>query len=76
MATLNVKGLDDALYEKLKTRARQQHRSVAQEVTRILTETLSAKSTSSLMELDGLGAHVWAGLDAAQHVAAERDSWK
>lgn len=36
MATLDVKGLDDSLYAKLKERAKQQHRSVAQEVTHIL----------------------------------------
>ncbi len=75
MATLNVKNLDDALYQRLKERAEQQHRSVAQEVTRILTESLSEPPLLSLLELEGLGRDVWAGIDAAKHVAAERDEW-
>lgn len=75
MATLNVKNLDDALYERLKIRAEQQHRSVAQEVTRILTESLSEPPLLSLLDLEGLGRDVWDGRDAAKHVAAERDSW-
>ena len=33
MATLTIKSLPDALYEKLKARARREGRSVAQEVT-------------------------------------------
>lgn len=36
MAILNIKNLPDGLYERLKVRAEQQHRSVAQEVTHIL----------------------------------------
>ena len=75
MATLNVKNLDDALYQRLKERAEQQHRSVAVEVTRILTESLSEPPLLSLLELEGLGRDVWAGIDAAKHVAAERDAW-
>jgi len=34
MAILNIKNLPDDLYERLRARAEQQHRSVAQEVTR------------------------------------------
>jgi plasmid stability protein/predicted nucleic acid-binding protein len=40
MATLNVKNLPDALYRKLKARAKRERRSVAQEVTILLTEAL------------------------------------
>lgn len=36
MATLNIKGLPDRLYRRLKRRARERHRSLAQEVTHIL----------------------------------------
>jgi thymidylate synthase ThyX len=75
VATLNVKNLDDALYQRLKARAAQQHRSVAQEVTRILTESLAEPSALSLLELEGLGRGVWSGIDAATHVSAERDAW-
>ncbi len=75
MATLHIKNLDDALYEKLKKRAEAQHRSVAQEVTHILSETLDGARKLSILELEGLGRELWAGRDAAEHVASERDSW-
>jgi plasmid stability protein len=75
MATLNIKNLDDELYRKLKERAEEQHRSIAQEVTHILAQTLHAAPPRSILELEGLGREVWAGVDAAAHVAAERDAW-
>ena len=42
MTALHVKGLPDSLYEKLKLRAKQERRSVAQEVTVLLADTLQA----------------------------------
>jgi plasmid stability protein len=75
MATLNVKNLPDALYRKLKARARRQHRSVAQEVTHLLEETLAEPEAHSLLELDGLGRELWAQRDAAEHVERERSAW-
>ena len=48
MATLNIKNLPDALYAELKARAERQHRSVAQEVTHILTEVLTEPEPLSL----------------------------
>jgi plasmid stability protein len=75
MATLNVKNLPDPLYEKLKRRAEQQHRSVAQEVTVILEAALDDPKPLSIMALRGLGAEAWRDIDAAEYVAAERASW-
>ncbi|MCX7011737.1 MAG: antitoxin [Candidatus Sumerlaeota bacterium] len=40
MATLQVKGMDAALYEALQARARQDHRTVSQEVTMMIQEFL------------------------------------
>jgi plasmid stability protein len=74
LATLNIKGFPDALYRKLQKRAREQHRSVAQEVTHLLTEVLEPRQLS-IMGLEGLGKELWRGIDAAKYVAAERDSW-
>ena len=74
MATLNVKNMPDGLYRKLQARARQQRRSVAQEVTQILADALEAPKALSLLGLKGLGKDVWAGT-AAEHVARERDRW-
>ncbi len=75
MATLNVKNLPDDLYEKLRARAERQHRSVAQEVTHILSEAMETPERLSLMELRGLGKELWAGIDAAAYVDEERRSW-
>jgi plasmid stability protein len=75
MATLNIKNLPDGLYRRLRRRAKERHRSTAQEVTHILTQALAEPETRSLLELRGLGREAWQGVDAARHVAAERDSW-
>lgn len=75
MATLNIKGLPDTLYRRLQRRARAQHRSVAQEVTHILSEVLETAAPLSILELRGLGKAHWRTIDAAAHVDAERRSW-
>jgi plasmid stability protein len=75
MAILNVKNFPDALYRKLQTRARQQHRSIAQEVTMILDDALEPPEPVSIITLRGLGKEQWAGIEAAAHVEGERESW-
>lgn len=75
MAILNIKNLPDDLYARLKARAEQQHRSVAQEVTHILDQVLGGAEPLSILDLQGLGKSAWSGVDAAAHVSAERDSW-
>jgi plasmid stability protein len=75
LATLNVKNLPDALYRKLQAKARRERRSVAQQVTQILSEALDAQKELSISELRGLGKEVWEGVDAAEYIRRERDSW-
>ena len=75
MATLNVKNLPDALYRKLQARARRDRRSVAQQVTKILSEALDQPKELSILELEGLGKEIWEGIDAAEYIRGERDSW-
>lgn len=75
MATLNIKNLPDPLYEALKARAESEHRSVAQEVTHLLTQALAAQEPLSILDLRGLGKELWSGIDAARHVENERASW-
>jgi plasmid stability protein len=75
LATLNVKNLPDALYRKLRARAKREHRSVAQEVTHILSRALEEPERLSILDLQGLGKEVWSGVDAAEHVDRERRSW-
>lgn len=75
LAVLNIKNLPDALYRKLQARAKRQHRSVAQEVTHLLTEALESPAPLSILDLKGLGKEHWRSVDAANHVASERSSW-
>jgi plasmid stability protein len=75
MATLNLKNLPDPLYKKLKARAKRRHRSMAQEVVHLLSETLEKPDTLSILELQGLGKECWRDIDPAKHVDDERRSW-
>lgn len=75
MATLNVKNVPDALYRRLRKRARERRRSVAQEVTLILEEAVERSEPVSILGLRGLGKEAWRGIDVAAHVDAERRAW-
>ena len=75
MATLNIKNLPDALYEKLRARARRERRSVAQEVTHLLSDVLETPELLSILELQGLGKALWQDIEPAAHVERERASW-
>jgi plasmid stability protein len=75
MAILNIKNLPDALYKKLQARAKREHRSVAQEVTHLLSDALETAKPLSILELKGLGKEHWREIDAAKHVEQERASW-
>ena len=75
MAVLNIKNLPDSLYKKLQARAKREHRSVAQEVTHLLSDALEMAKPLSILELKGLGKEHWREIDAAKHVELERASW-
>lgn len=72
MATLNVKNLPDSLYKKLQARAKRERRSLAQQVTQLLSDALEMPKPLSILDLKGLGKESWQGVDAAAHVRAER----
>jgi plasmid stability protein len=75
MATLNVKNFPDSLYTSLQQRAALEHRSVAQQVVHLLSKSLESAAPRSILELRGLGKELWQGIDAAEHIERERDSW-
>jgi plasmid stability protein len=75
MATLNIKNLPEPLYEKLQARAKRERRSVAQEVTHLLSNALDTPEPLSLLDLRGLGKEHWREIDPAAHVSQERDAW-
>lgn len=75
MATLNIKSLPDDLYRKLQAYAKRERRSVAKQVTQLLTEALeSLEEGKSLptLQLKGLGKEYWRDFDAAAYVENER----
>ncbi|MBK7951690.1 MAG: Arc family DNA-binding protein [Deltaproteobacteria bacterium] len=75
MATLNIKGLPERLYKKLRARAKRNHRSIAQEVTQILSGALEEPQPRSILELQGLGKELWSHRPATEHVDEERRTW-
>jgi len=75
VATLNIKNMPDSLYKKLQARAKRERRSVAQEVTHILSQVLEVPKPLSILELQGLGKEHWHGIDAGTYVQRERDPW-
>jgi hypothetical protein len=75
VATLNIKNMPDALYKKLQARAKRERRSVAQEVTHLLTVALEVPKPLSILELQGFGKEHWQGTEAGAHVKRERKSW-
>ena len=75
MATLNIKNLPDALYRRLQARAKRERRSVAQEVTHLLSEVLETREPLSILELQGLGKELWREVEAAAYVERERAAW-
>ena len=75
MATLNIKNLPDGLYRKLRAHAKRERRSVAQEVTRLLSEALESPKRLSILDLKGLGKDHWKGINATEHVRKERGAW-
>jgi plasmid stability protein len=75
VATLNIKNFPDELHAALAERAGRERRSVAQEVIVILERAVADTDARSILELTGLGADRWKGIDAGKHVSSERDSW-
>lgn len=75
MATLNVKNFPDALYERLRERAAADRRSIAGEVISLLEAAVQQQEPASILRLRALGKASWKDVDAASHVAEERDAW-
>jgi plasmid stability protein len=70
MANLQVRDIDDRIYNALKQRAKHKHRSLSQEVAHIIEDYLSRPTTDSkkqsemLLELSG----AWEGPESATQI--------
>lgn len=73
MATLQVKSIDNKLYEALKQKAKLDHRSISQEVITIILDSLSQpvknaeQATYDFLKLSG----AWAGSESATKILDE-----
>lgn len=75
MAILNIKNFPDPLYQKLRARAKRQHRSMAQEIIHLLSDAVETRKRLSILDLKGLGKEHLSGLNAREHIERERRSW-
>ena len=75
LATLNIENFPDDLYATLQARAGREHRTVAHEVVHLLRHAVETREPLSILDLQGLGKELWESIDAADHVAREREAW-
>ncbi len=77
MATLNIKGFPEELYSILVKEAENDRRSLTGEVIYLLEKALaeSKKKHISILQLKGLGKHLWTDIHTTEHIAKERDAW-
>jgi plasmid stability protein len=75
MATLNVKNLPEDLHRRLKKRAKEEHRSVASHVKRLIEQDVAKPKRYTVNDLKGLGKGTWRDVDILKWLDRERDSW-
>ena len=75
MATLTIPDLPEPLYRALVEAARRERRTVEEQARHLLAQGLPAQAEHSLLDLEGPGAELWAGVDATEYVRRERESW-
>jgi len=72
MATLQVRDIDNRLYDALRARARAEHRSLSQEVVFILEDHLARTAPDSQRQTElflGLSG-AWSGSETAEELVA------
>lgn len=78
MATLNIKGFPEELYQVLGDLAKKERRSLTSEVIYLLEQSVHSHHIEkiSLMELKGLGKEKWKKVKSTKYINKERDSWE
>lgn len=68
-------GYDD-LVREIQSLGPEEQLSLVEIISASLKHTLGGKKKRhSLLELEGLGAEIWKGIDAQEYVRKERESW-
>ena len=76
MATSNVSQTYDDYVKGIQTLTPEEQLSLVKIISAGLKKTLKGnKSKHSVMELEGLGADIWKGVEAQEYVLKERNSW-
>jgi len=76
MATSNVSQSYDDYVKKIQTLTPEEQLSLIKVISAGLQKTLKGKKAKhTVMELEGLGADIWKGVDAQEYVRKERNSW-
>jgi hypothetical protein len=76
MATSNVSQSYDDYVKKIQTLTPEEQLSLIKVISAGLQKTLKGKKAKhTVMELEGLGADIWKGIDAQEYVRKERNSW-
>jgi hypothetical protein len=76
MAASNVSQTYDDYVKKIQTLTPEEQMSLIKVISAGLKKTLRGeKAKHSVMELEGLGADIWKGVDAQEYVLKERNSW-
>ena len=71
--------MDGGTYQEVLNKAQElsvdEQYKLLQHLLIILGEHLDIGKLRSILELQGLGKEIWAGIDAQQYVNQERESW-
>ncbi len=71
---MTVREYNDLL-ESITLLSQQEKVDLLAELANQLREDSRKGQKRSIMELEGLGKEIWAGIDAQEYVNQERDSW-
>jgi len=76
MTASNVSQSYDDYVKKIQTLTPEEQLSLIKVISAGLQKTLKGKKAKhTVMELEGLGADIWKGIDAQEYVRKERNSW-
>lgn len=66
-------------YEEILAQVRQleptQQAELLEELAGLVKQQLTRRKKRSILELEGLGAEIWEGIDAQEYVRREREAW-
>ncbi len=65
----------DELLGRIQLLAFEDQLGLLEDLASMIRQELTTQPKHSIMQLEGLGKEIWAGIDAQEYVNQERDSW-